>query len=112
MHCTLSLQHTEAAAVLPVTSLHPLTPPPPPDTFFCVVDLHAITLPHEPKELLHSTHSSAALYLACGIDPARASIFVQSHVPAHAELTWLLRCAWAGSRERRRRRGRGMACRA
>ncbi|KAL4431278.1 hypothetical protein ABPG75_006534 [Micractinium tetrahymenae] len=62
------------------------------DTFFCVVDLHAITLPHEPKELLHSTHSSAALYIACGIDPAKASIFVQSHVPAHAELTWLLSC--------------------
>lgn len=62
------------------------------DTFFCVVDLHAITMPHEPKELLQSTHSSAALYLAAGIDPAKASIFVQSHVPAHAELTWLLSC--------------------
>lgn len=69
----------------------------PADTFFCVVDLHAITLPHEPKELLHSTHSSAALYIACGIDPAKASIFVQSHVPAHVELTWLLRWAAAGS---------------
>lgn len=56
-----------------------------------MVDLHAITLPHEPRALLDSTHSSAALYLACGIDPAKASIFVQSHVPAHAELTWLLR---------------------
>ena len=56
-----------------------------------MVDLHAITLPHEPKALLQSTRSSAALYLACGIDPAKASIFVQSHVPAHAELTWLLR---------------------
>lgn len=62
------------------------------DTYFCVVDLHAITLPHEPAELLRSTRSSAALYIAAGIDPARASIFVQSHVPAHAELTWLLSC--------------------
>ena len=61
------------------------------DTYFCVVDLHAITLPHDPAALLASTHSSAALYIACGIDPAKANIFVQSHVPAHAELTWLLR---------------------
>lgn len=68
-----------------------LSTPSPPDTFFCVVDLHAITLPHEPAALLKSTHSSAALYIACGIDPARANVFVQSHVPAHAELTWLLR---------------------
>jgi tryptophanyl-tRNA synthetase len=59
-----------------------------------VVDLHAITLPHEPAALLQSTHSSAALYIACGIDPTRANVFVQSHVPAHAELTWLLR--WVG----------------
>jgi tryptophanyl-tRNA synthetase len=71
------------------TTFHCL--PTPTDTFFCVVDLHAITMPHEPRALLDSTHSSAALYLACGIDPAKASIFVQSHVPAHAELTWLLR---------------------
>ena len=56
-----------------------------------MVDLHAITLPHDPLALRHSTRSSAALYVACGIDPARANIFVQSHVPAHAELTWLLR---------------------
>lgn len=66
--------------------------PPHTDTYFCVVDLHAITLPHDPPALLASTHSSAALYIACGIDPAKANIFVQSHVPAHAELTWLLRC--------------------
>lgn len=62
------------------------------DTYFFVVDLHAITLPHEPKELLRSSRSAAALYLACGIDPTRASVFVQSHVPAHAELAWLLTC--------------------
>ena len=62
------------------------------DTYFMVVDMHAITLPHTPSELLHSTRSSAALYMACGIDPAKARIFVQSHVPAHAELAWLLSC--------------------
>ncbi|BBN02871.1 tryptophanyl-tRNA synthetase [Marchantia polymorpha subsp. ruderalis] len=62
------------------------------DTLFFVVDLHAITLPHEPKELIEATKKSAALYIACGVDPSKASIFVQSHVRAHAELTWLLSC--------------------
>lgn len=62
------------------------------DTFFFVVDMHAITLPHDPVDLLAATRSSAALYLACGVDPSRSNIFVQSHVPAHAELTWLLSC--------------------
>ena len=62
------------------------------DAFFCVVDLHAITLPHEPKSLFESTRSSAALYLAAGVDPSRSAVFAQSHVPAHAELAWLLQC--------------------
>ena len=62
------------------------------DTFFCVVDLHAITLPHDPKDLLEATRKSAALYIASGIAPDKASIFVQSHVSAHAELAWLLQC--------------------
>ncbi|KAL3903215.1 MAG: hypothetical protein SGILL_010528, partial [Bacillariaceae sp.] len=62
------------------------------ENFFCVVDLHAITMPHDPKELRESTLSSAALYIAAGIDPAKSSIFVQSHVSAHSELTWLLSC--------------------
>ena len=62
------------------------------DTFFCVVDLHAITLPHEPVGLLEATRKSAALYIASGINPNNASIFVQSHVTAHAELAWLLQC--------------------
>ncbi|DBB12662.1 TPA: Tryptophan--tRNA ligase, chloroplastic/mitochondrial, variant 3 [Trebouxia sp. C0006] len=62
------------------------------ETYFCVVDLHAITLPHEPKALLEATRQSAATYIACGIDPERANIFVQSHVSAHAELAWLLSC--------------------
>ena len=62
------------------------------DTFFCVVDLHAITVQHDPRELREATRNMAAAYLAAGIDPARASIFVQSHVAAHAELAWLLEC--------------------
>ncbi len=57
-----------------------------------MVDLHAVTLPHEPKALLEATRQSAATYIACGIDPERANIFVQSHVSAHAELAWLLSC--------------------
>lgn len=62
------------------------------ENFFCVVDLHAITMPHDPKELAESTLASAALYLAAGIDPAKSKVFVQSHVPAHSELSWLLSC--------------------
>ena len=63
------------------------------DAFFCVVDLHAITVqPHDPAALAASTRAAAALYLASGIDPQNATIFTQSHVPAHAELAWLLQC--------------------
>lgn len=62
------------------------------ENFFCVVDLHAITMPHNPKDLQESTLSSAALYIAAGIDPTKSKIFVQSHVPAHTELAWLLNC--------------------
>jgi tryptophanyl-tRNA synthetase len=62
------------------------------DTFFCVVDLHAITVPHDPARLAEDTVSTAALYLACGIDPERSRVFVQSHVSAHSELCWLLNC--------------------
>jgi tryptophanyl-tRNA synthetase len=57
-----------------------------------VVDLHAITVPHEPKQLAQNTYAIAALYLACGIDLQYSTIFVQSHVSAHSELTWLLNC--------------------
>jgi tryptophanyl-tRNA synthetase len=64
----------------------------PVENFFCVVDLHAITMPHDPKDLQESTLSSAALYIAAGIDPSISKIFVQSHVPAHSELAWLLNC--------------------
>ena len=62
------------------------------DNFFCVVDLHAITVPHDPTTLAENTYKIAALYLACGIDLNYSSIFVQSHLPAHSELTWLLNC--------------------
>ena len=62
------------------------------DTFFCVVDLHAITVPHDAAALARDTRNTAALYLACGIDPEKATVFVQSHVSAHSELCWLLNC--------------------
>jgi tryptophanyl-tRNA synthetase len=62
------------------------------ESFFCVVDLHAITVPYTPAELRQKTREVAALYLACGIDPEASTVFVQSHVRAHAELTWLLNC--------------------
>jgi tryptophanyl-tRNA synthetase len=62
------------------------------DNYFCVVDLHAITVPHNPATLANDTYTIAALYLACGIDLQYSHIFVQSHVSAHSELTWLLNC--------------------
>ncbi|MBF2065892.1 MAG: tryptophan--tRNA ligase [Calothrix sp. C42_A2020_038] len=62
------------------------------DNYFCVVDLHAITVPHNPATLANDTYTIAALYLACGIDLQYSNIFVQSHVSAHSELTWLLNC--------------------
>lgn len=62
------------------------------ENFFCVVDLHAITVPHNPATLAADTYTIAALYLACGIDLQHSNIFVQSHVSAHSELCWLLNC--------------------
>ncbi len=62
------------------------------DPFFCVVDLHAITVPQDPDVLRRRTLLTAAQYLALGIDPDRSTVFVQSHVPAHAELAWVLGC--------------------
>ena len=62
------------------------------DAFFCVVDLHALTLPWDPKTLRERVLQMGALLLARGIDPDRAVLFVQSHVPAHSELSWLLMC--------------------
>ncbi len=62
------------------------------DAFFCIVDLHALTLPWDPKILRERVLQMGALLLARGIDPDRAVLFVQSHVPAHSELSWLLMC--------------------
>lgn len=62
------------------------------DNYFCVVDLHAITAPHNPATLASDTYTIAALYLACGIDLQYSTIFIQSHISAHSELTWLLNC--------------------
>ncbi|AAQ00108.1 MULTISPECIES: tryptophan--tRNA ligase [Prochlorococcus] len=62
------------------------------DTYVCVVDLHAITVPHDPQQLKENTLRTAALYVACGMDPKKCSIFVQSHISAHSELCWLLNC--------------------
>jgi tryptophanyl-tRNA synthetase len=60
------------------------------DAFFCVVNLHAITVPQDPAELVARTRRTAAQYIAAGIDPEKSTLFVQSQVPAHAELAWVL----------------------
>ena len=62
------------------------------DAFFCVVDLHAITIAQDPDTLRRRTLVTAAQYLALGVDPARSTIFVQSHVPAHTQLAWVFGC--------------------
>jgi tryptophanyl-tRNA synthetase len=62
------------------------------ETFYCVVDLHAVTVEHDPKLLRKRTRISAAQLLALGIDPDRATLFVQSHVPEHAQLGWVMQC--------------------
>lgn len=62
------------------------------EAIFCIVDLHAITVPQDPKELSENILKMAALYLACGIDPERSTIFVQSSRPEHSELAWILNC--------------------
>lgn len=61
-------------------------------TFYCVVDEHAITVRQVPAELRRRTYETLALYLACGLDPEKNCLYVQSHVPAHAELSWILNC--------------------
>ncbi|MFQ8717178.1 MAG: tryptophan--tRNA ligase, partial [Enterobacter hormaechei] len=59
---------------------------------YCIVDLHAITARQDPEKLRKATLDTLALYLACGIDPEKSTIFVQSHVPEHAQLGWALNC--------------------
>ena len=60
------------------------------ENFFCIVDLHALTQHPDPERLRSLTMELAAMYIACGLDPARCEIFVQSHVPAHTQLCWIL----------------------
>ena len=60
--------------------------------FYCVVDMHAITVRQIPAELRRRTSETLALYIACGLDPEKNTLYVQSHVPAHAELSWMLNC--------------------
>lgn len=62
------------------------------NTFFCIVDMHAITVRQNPADLRRRTTAQLAQYIACGLDPEKNTIFVQSHVPAHAELAWVLNC--------------------
>ena len=62
------------------------------NAFYVIVDLHAITVPQDPNELRTNTRRTAAQYIAAGIDPQESALFVQSHVPAHAELAWVLNC--------------------
>jgi tryptophanyl-tRNA synthetase len=62
------------------------------ESFYCIVNLHAITLPQDPKTLRQKTLDLARIYLAAGIDPERSTIFIQSDVPEHVELTWILSC--------------------
>src|SRR5215472_740664 len=62
------------------------------DALYCVVDLHAITVPQEPAELRRRTRRAAAQLFAAGLDPDRSTVFVQSHVPEHTELAWALAC--------------------
>lgn len=62
------------------------------ECIYCIVNQHAITVRQEPEKLKKATLDTLALYLACGIDPNKSTIFVQSHVPVHAELAWVLNC--------------------
>jgi tryptophanyl-tRNA synthetase len=62
------------------------------EAFYCVVDLHAITVPQEPAVLRRRTLVSAAQLLALGVDPSRSTLFVQSHVPEHVQLSWVMEC--------------------
>lgn len=71
------------------------------EPFYMVVDQHAITLEHDPKLLRERTYRSAAQLLAMGVDPERSAVFVQSHVPAHAQLAWVLNCITAFGEARR-----------
>ena len=62
------------------------------ECIYCVVDMHAITMPHDPKALPDAVRAAAAAYIAAGVDPQKSTIFAQSAVPAHAELAWIFNC--------------------
>lgn len=62
------------------------------ENYFCIVDLHAITVPQDPKVLKSKIRELAGLYIACGLDPEKSVLFVQSHNSHHAELAWILNC--------------------
>ncbi|MDQ1648470.1 MAG: tryptophanyl-tRNA synthetase, partial [Frankiaceae bacterium] len=62
------------------------------EAYYFIADLHAITLGHDPKQLRHRTRASVAQLLALGVDPQRCTLFVQSHVPEHTQLAWVLGC--------------------
>ena len=62
------------------------------DNIFCIVDMHALTVPIDPQELHYSIRQLAALYLACGLDTRYCKLFVQSHVHQHAEMSWIMNC--------------------
>ncbi|MBC3193857.1 tryptophan--tRNA ligase [Pseudonocardia sp. C8] len=62
------------------------------EAYYCIVDLHAITVEHDPAELARRTRVAAAQLLGLGLDPDRCALFVQSHVPEHARLSWVLEC--------------------
>ncbi|MBW8190009.1 tryptophan--tRNA ligase [Neiella marina] len=62
------------------------------DCFFMLADLHAITVRQDPQQLRNQVYDCLAMYIACGLDPEKSAIFVQSHVPEHAQLTWVLNC--------------------
>ncbi|GAK05779.1 tryptophanyl-tRNA synthetase [Geomicrobium sp. JCM 19037] len=71
------------------------------DSYFCVVDQHAITVPQDPEKLRDQKRKLAALYIASGIDPKRSTLFHQSEVPAHAQMAWIMQClAYIGELER------------
>jgi tryptophanyl-tRNA synthetase len=62
------------------------------ECFYCIVDYHAMTIPYEPENMPQNVLDSALVNIACGLDPERCTLFVQSHVPQHTELTWIFNC--------------------
>src|SRR5690625_1965966 len=71
------------------------------DCYFCIVDEHAITVPQDPEALFEHIRSLAAIYVASGIDPEQSTLFIQSEVPAHTQLSWLLQSiSYMGELER------------